>query len=61
MKTFIWKLRYAVEIRRLIRFPWWICWDMAGATVENLRDEIDHVTPKEAAEEERDECLACCD
>lgn len=60
MKTLIWKIRYAFEIRALLCVPLRACWDMAESAVENLGDDINDCTPKEAAEEERDEWLACC-
>jgi hypothetical protein len=60
MKTLIWKVRYAVEIRKLVGVSLYTGWQMAGATVESYGDDIDIWTPKDAAEEERDEWLACC-
>lgn len=59
MKTLIWKIRYAIEIRKLTCVSYRVAWDMAGATVEMLGDGIDDCTPKEAAEEERDEWVRC--
>jgi len=63
MKTLIWKLRYAYHARKLLCLPWLMAWDMAGATVEAFEDDIadGDLSPKEAAENERDEWLACAD
>lgn len=60
MKTLLWKIRYAREIRKLCGVSLLTGWDMAGGTVEMLGEDIDHVSPQTAAEEERDEWLACC-
>lgn len=60
MKTLLWKLRYAREIRKLCGVSWLVGWDMAGSAVEMLGADIEFVSPRTAAEEERDEWLACC-
>lgn len=60
MKTLIWKIRYALEIRRLLDLPVRVCWDMAGSTVESLGDDIEIWGPIEAAEDEVEEWRNCC-
>lgn len=60
MKTAIWKIRYALEIRKLLRLPPLMCWQMAGSAVESYGDDIDIWSPKQAAEEERDAWAASC-
>ena len=60
MKTLIWKIRYAFEIRRLLKLSLRMSWQMAGCAIENYGNDIEIWSPKEAAEEERDEWLACC-
>jgi hypothetical protein len=60
MKTFIWKIRYALEIRHLLKLSLIMSWQMAGSAVESIGDDIDICSPKQAAEDERDEWLACC-
>ena len=60
MKTLIWKFKYTLAIRKLVGVSLLVGWDMAGSTVEMLGEDIDHVSPQTAAEEERDEWLACC-
>ena len=62
MKTLIWKFKYTLEIRRLCGVSFLTGWDMAGSTVESYASDIadGSLTPKQAAEEERDEWLACC-
>lgn len=59
MKTMIWKIRFALHIRRLVRAPWKACWDMAGSNLEMVNGDISEC-PAEMAEEERDAWLACC-
>lgn len=49
-----------LEIRKLVGVSLWVGWQMAGSTVEMLGDEIHDCTPREAAEDERDEWAACC-
>ena len=60
MKTLLWKIKYTLEARKLLRVSLSLGWEMAGSTVEMLGDDINHVSPKQAAEDERDEWLACC-
>jgi hypothetical protein len=59
MKTLIWKIRYTIEICRLLHLSPVTGWQMAGSTVEDYGDDIDIYSPREAAENERDEWLAC--
>jgi hypothetical protein len=54
MKTLIWKIRFAVAIRRLLALSWCLSWQMAGNAVESLGADIDIWSPEESAEEERD-------
>jgi hypothetical protein len=60
MKTLIWKLKYTLAIRKLVGVSLLTGWEQAGTTVEILGDDINHVSPQQAAEEERDEWLAYC-
>jgi hypothetical protein len=59
MKTLIWKIRYALEIRKLCGVSLLAGWDMAGSTLEMFGGDTEECTPKEAAEEERDEWIQC--
>jgi len=59
MKVLIWKIKYVIAIRRLLRTPIRVSWDMAGSTIESMGSDIDIYTPQEAAEAERDEWIAC--
>jgi hypothetical protein len=63
MKTLIWKIRYTYHVHRLLRVSILYGWDMAGSTVESFGEDIadGDLSPKEAAENERDEWLACAD
>lgn len=60
MKTLLWKIKYTLAIRKLVGVSLLVGWDQAGTIVEMLGDDIDHVSPQQAAEDERDEWLACC-
>ncbi len=59
MSVIIWKIKYAFEIRRLLKVSLLTGYDMAGATVECYASDIadGNLTPKQASEEERDEWL----
>ncbi len=59
MKKLIWKIRYTIEIRKLVGVSLRVGWDMAGTTVEDYGDDINIWSPRDAAEDERDEWLAC--
>jgi hypothetical protein len=60
MKTIIWKIKYTLEIRKLCGVSLLVGWDMAGSTLEEMFDgDTEECTPKEAAEEERDEWIRC--
>lgn len=56
MKQFIWKIRFALAIRRLLQIPWKWCWDAAGSWLEMLNGDTSEC-PVECAEEERDTWL----
>lgn len=60
MKTLIWKLRFTIAARRLLRVSWAICWDIAGANLESLRGDTTEC-PLSMAQEEHyawaHECL----
>ncbi len=61
MKKLIWKLRYTIEFRRLVRAPWRMCWQHADAALTDIfNGDPSECDPITAAEEERDEWLACC-
>lgn len=62
MKTLIWKIRYALEVRKLCGVSLLVGWDMAGSTVESYASDIADglLSPKDAAEEERDAWAASC-
>ena len=47
-------------VRKLFGVSLLTGWEQAGTTVEILGDDIDHVSPQQAAEDERDEWMACC-
>lgn len=53
MKTIIWKIRFSIELRRILRLPWGWCWDSAGSWVEMLKGDLSEC-PKGCAEEEFD-------
>ena len=62
MKNLLWKIRYVIEIRKLLRTPLGLSWEMACWTVEVHASDIQDgsLTPRQAAEEERDEWARCC-
>lgn len=62
LRILFWKIRYAYHARKLMGVSPLTAWDMAGATVESYASDIADgmLSPKQAAEEERDEWLACC-
>lgn len=62
VQLFWWKLRYAYHARKLMGVSPLTAWDMAETTVESYASDIADgmLSPKDAAEEERDEWLACC-
>lgn len=60
LKTFIWKIRYIIAIRRLLRIPYRWCWENAGSALENINGDISEC-PIECANDERDEWVACAD
>jgi hypothetical protein len=60
MRTLFWKIRYVFWIRKFLRLPLAMCWEMAGSTIESYGDDIEIWSPKSAAEDERDEWRACC-
>lgn len=60
MKTLIWKIRYAIAIRRLLCLSPLMCWQMAGSAIESCGDDIDIWSPEDIAEEERDAWIASC-
>lgn len=51
MKTLIWKIRYALGIRKLLCLNWRTCWDMAGSGLENVNGDTSE-SPKECADDE---------
>lgn len=53
MKTLIWKLRFCLEIRRLLRLSWLMCWQTAEANLEMLGDDLSEC-PVQAANDEFD-------
>jgi len=63
MKTLLWKIKYTLEVRKLLGVSLRMGWDMAGSTVESFASDIadGSLTPKEAAENERNEWAnSCC-
>ena len=60
MKKIIWKIEYAIRLRKLTRTP--IVWGYknAGAFIESFGDDWKDTTPQEAAEWERDEMISSC-
>jgi hypothetical protein len=48
-----------LAIRKLLGLSIRASWGMSGSAVENYGDDINIWTPQQAAEEERDEWLAC--
>ena len=60
MKTIIWKIRYALEVRKLLGVTLRMGWEMAGSAVESMGDDINIWSPKDAAEDERDAWASSC-
>jgi len=54
MRKLIWKLRYSIELRRLLALPWQQCWEAAGAWLEMLNGDLSE-SPIECAREEYEE------
>jgi hypothetical protein len=54
MKKLIWKLQYTLAIRRLVGVSLWTGWQMAESTIEDMGDDIEIWSGKDAAEDERD-------
>lgn len=54
----LWKIQYAVALRKLLCLSPRICWQMAGGAVEDYGDDIHIWSPQQAAEAERDEWAA---
>ena len=50
MKAFIWKLQYAIIIRRRASLPWSDAWGIAGAAWESWQDMP--LSPSDAVDEE---------
>lgn len=62
MKSFLWKIRFAVEFKKLVHVSWSWSWETAEGHFEGLgSEEAFEIGPIEAAREERDEWAACCD
>lgn len=38
MKTLIWKLRFCLALRRLLRCSWGMCWYIAGLYIDQNSD-----------------------
>lgn len=61
VSSIVWKAQFAWHARKLIRAPWWACWQMAAANLEdNLNGDTSECSAREMAEEERDAWLSCC-
>lgn len=58
MKRIIWKIRYARELRRLLKLPWMLCFETAGIALEELKYDLSE-NPKDAAYDEYDAWLQC--
>lgn len=59
MKTILWKLRFTFRIRKLLRTPWLMCWEIAGANLENVRGDTTEC-PLDCAQEEAYAWAADC-
>jgi hypothetical protein len=52
MKTLLWKLRYAIAMRRAALLPWLTCWDFAGSWLEMVNGDLSEAAPADAVAEE---------
>ncbi len=52
MKTLLWKIRYAIYMRKLTRMPWRECWEYAGSWLEMVNGDLTEAEPYQAVEEE---------
>ena len=59
MEKLIWKLRFTIHARKLLRVSWRGGWDMAESDLENINGDLSEC-PKSAAEDERDAWRECC-
>lgn len=57
MKKLIWRIRYTIEIRRLLYLSWRVAWDMSGSGLENVNGDTSE-SPLECAEDEYQEWAA---
>jgi hypothetical protein len=60
MRKILWKLRYTYHVRRLLGLPWRWAWDNAGSAIENIGEDYMIWSPKDCAEDERDEWAENC-
>lgn len=60
MKNLLWKIKFCIELKKILEIPYWMCWESALAMHESLDDDIDIYTPKEAAEDEAEAWLSSC-
>lgn len=59
MKSFIWKLRCAFELRRLLKLSLVTCWMIAGIHLDEMKGDTSEC-PIAVARWEYEEWLACC-
>lgn len=52
MKKLIWKIKYAIEMRRVAKLPCLVSWDFAGSFLEMTDGDLDECDPVEAVETE---------
>ena len=53
MKAFIWKLQYAIIIRRRAALPWVLAWQTAESARESWQDmPLSPLSPSDAVDEE---------
>ena len=53
IKTFIWKIRFCLKIRKLLKLTWGMSWQTANANFEMLENDLNEC-PIKAAQDEYD-------
>lgn len=57
MSTIIWRIRFAVRLRKLLSLPWRDCWDYSASWLEINHHDLSE-SPTECAEAEFEEWCA---
>jgi len=52
MENLIWKIRYALRIRKRSKMEYKFCWESANAAIENLGDDWKEENPTDSADDE---------